>query len=220
MMLLISFTGCNQSNPVETIQTPAASIIPEGATSTRRYVENPAVPDSFTACIFKVQAAALSSTQLIDTAEIIVDYMRVYEKDITTGSENLVVDQNYNGGPWALSSDEGGLWERNPYWYPSGDAHTSIDASSVQEGYLYLNIKKHIDKIYLWWAPRFQVSTNKKYIFETRVKIVGKTSIQLGADWWRSMTANYGGANFNNKSAFMSDWYGATSDFIVIKEQL
>lgn len=207
-----------KENAQTNIVTPETSIIPEGATSPHRYVTNATPPDSFTAGIFKIQAATLSPNATIDTAEIIIDYMRVYEKDNTTGVETLIAFEEYSGGPFPLDGSKGGLWDRLPYWYPPGDLHTSIDASSIQGGYLYLNIKTHRDKIYLWWAPMFAVSSNKTYLFETKVKIVGKTSLQLGMDWWRSLGAPANSSNIKN--GFMGEWYGANSDFTIIKEKL
>lgn len=201
------------------------SNIPEGAIFNERFVERPTPPSDFYAGIIWFQAATLTHNQSSsDSAMIIIDYMKWFEKDKTTGVETIIGEEHYNESPpRPLNNSEGGLYNRRPTWF-SGESptHPDIDASIIQDGFLFLDISRHPDWIYHWWCRKYSIShNNKTYGYELRIKIIGKTSIQAGMDWWRTLESPWAGLNVNNRLAFAGNWHGQTNNnFIIIKETL
>ena len=219
--LMVVSLNCDYSTSPDVNSPSQNQNVPEGAYFANRFVERPAPPDSFTTANLWFVATTLSPNQTSDVALIVIDYMKWYEKDLTTGTETLIGVVNYDDPvPRPLTRNEGGLYDRFPVWFYT-DNHDVINSSSIVNGYLNLDVLVHPERIYHWWCPRMYVSHNKSYSCELRIKITGKTSIQFGMDWWRSMNSESAGLNVNNRLAFCSDWHGQTNDsFVIIKESL
>ncbi|MCG6536692.1 MAG: hypothetical protein L7F78_18785 [Syntrophales bacterium LBB04] len=217
--LLFTLASCGGSNSGT---ATTKSNVPDGAPWSSQHIFYSSAPDGFGAVLVWAQAATLYQTmQDNETAVITIDYMRLVQKDATTGTEIVVYEETYDNKSGQLSLNDGGLYLRNPSWFPPGDYHTPITNSEIKDGVLIFDVKQTPDKIIHWWSPRITVKSNQQYFGEMRLKIQGAAAVQLGADYWRDLSVGYNKYDStcktsNNCEAWVSNWIGDTNGAFVI----
>jgi hypothetical protein len=208
----------------ESDSSPAAesSTIPDGAIWAAEAVNKPTAPSGYAAVVGFALAVTLDPSRY-DQALVELDYMRLIEKDPNSGVETVVTAEEYNDGPRALGANEGGLYIRIPKWFPPGDVHTPVTNAEIRGGLLIIDVAKTPDKIVHWWTDRATVEPNHRYYVEVRVRVTGQAALQLGSDWWRTLTSSYNYydstcATSNNCEAWASDWIVDTKGSFIVRK--
>lgn len=211
--LMFGIISCGSNGP-ET-QPPN---VPQGAWSTHQVVTNRFPPSGYNAVVAWAQAATLSKTQTGVSAKIEVDYMRLVEEDPITGI-TILAEETYNATtPQILSINQGALYDRTPSWFANDDHHVLMTNSIIQNGLLSIDVSQSPDNIAHWWTSRAISKPTATYYVEMRVRITGQVGLQLGGDFWTTLTSPWAGYNVNNREYFASDWYGDTNgQYVVIK---
>lgn len=216
--LLVALAACGGAGS-ETTATNAN--VPDGAPWSSQRIFYSTVPGGFWAVLVWAQVATLHKTiQSNETDLVTIDYMRMIKKSATTGVETVVYEETYDNKSGQLSLNDGGLYLRNPSWYPPGDNHAPITNSDIKDGFLVFDAKQSPDKIIHWWSPRVTVKPNQQYFCEMRLKIQGAAEVQLGSDYWRDFTTGYNVydsacKSSNNCEAWVGNWIGDTNGAFV-----
>jgi len=150
-------------------------------------------------------------------AIIYIDHVTVSEE--CNGSEKIIIHDDYDYLPGAATWLS--LYIRHP-WFGGGvdDSHDEHLNTTVSNGILIIPVSRRPDKVAHWWTERFAVKNGCLYIVTLRFKITGDASLNIGMDWWRTMTATYNFweatcVNSNNCEAWFSDWFSNTNDEFV-----
>jgi hypothetical protein len=200
------------------------SIVPAGAIWLKQTIRRDAPPDGYGAIIIWAQTATLKEGQPKSVrAFVIVDYWRVIEE--VNSVKNVIYEEHYDYiERKEFSTDEAGLYVRYPKWFDpaSLDYHTQAFNMYAQNGLLSIDTSQTPDNIVHWWLQKRQlIRVGARYSVEIRLKVEGQCSVQLGADYWRSLTApaipNPGNTcqTANNCEAWISDWIGDTKGVFV-----
>ena len=169
-----------------------AQMIPDGAIWANETIRRAVAPPGFHAVIGWLQAATLSPDQSGEPAKIIVDYMKLIEQD-PEGNESVIYKEHYNDSrPRALSIDEGGLYDRHPWWFAT-DEHTRVFNSEIRDGYLTIDVSQTPNRIVHWWTYREWNNVGHRYFLELRVKVQGAVGLQLGSDFWVDLESPWNG---------------------------
>ena len=215
-----------RSDEKQLISPTLNGAIPDGAIWHREILRRVTPPARFSSVVGWMQAATLSKNQQGEMARIVVDYMKLIEKN-ANGSERIVYEEDYNiSSPRPLACEptycEGGLYSRSPRWFYTDD-HAPIYNSEIRGGLLIVDASVTPDNILHWWTTRVDCRANSRYFLEARVKIEGKVGLQLGSDYWVDKYSPWNGYDqhcegVNNCEAWISDWFGDTDgQFITIK---
>jgi hypothetical protein len=201
------------------------SPIPEGAIWKKQTIRRDTPVNGFAAIAPWAQAATLKVNQsLADTAVIEIDYWSIYE--IVNGSEKLVYTEGYDYSYIkTFSTNEAGLYCRMPSWFDTSchDQHSIASNMAAYMGTLVIDVAKTPNNIVHWWTPKLVCVPNANYLIEARVKITGKTALQFGLDYWRTLTADFTVFDpdcilSNNCEAWISDWILPTQgEFITVR---
>lgn len=199
-----------------------SSTVPQGAIWTAESVNRPTAPSRYEAVVGFALTVTLDPSSY-DQALVEVDYMRLIEKDPTSGVETVVAREEYNDEPRALEANEGGLYIRIPKWFPPGDSHTPVANAEIRNGLLTIDVAKTPDKIVHWWTNRATAQPDHRYYVEMKVRVTGQAAVQLGSDWWRDLTIGYNHYDStcdtsNNCEAWASDWIVDTKGSFVVKK--
>lgn len=185
------------------------------------------LPKGYEAAVIWFQAVTISASHsgAIDgPAKVIIDYERVIEKQ-PDNTENVVYERKYGWDNRPLSSAEGGLYLRRP-WFGGNDYHEPMSNSLIDGGLLTIDVATRPQRVAHWWTDRVSVTPGSRYFAEVRFEVVGMAAIQLGSDWWRTLDAPYAGYDAtckrsNNCEAWVSGWYENTDgDFITVRVPL
>lgn len=117
-----------------------------------------------------------------------------------------------DGNDVVLNDDHGdmrgGLYSRHP-WFGT-DAHDAMPMRHSDKRAVILDVGARPDRVWHFWAasPRVAIPEGK---FEgckvtVRVRISRGALLQIGFDYWRDATVEYGTGG-NNHEAGASDWY-------------
>lgn len=201
------------------------SEIPDGAIWKVQAIRVDNAPLGFTAIAPWAQAATLNSNQLsTELAVVEIDYWKIIEN--IDGIKNVIYTEEYNYNSLiTYTINEAGLYCRFPSWFDvsCNDQHDVAFNMSAQNGTLTIDVAKTPSNIVHWWTtPRLNCKPNATYSIEARLKVRGRTAIQFGMDYWRTLTAgfNHYDANCttsNNCEAWISNWILPTNDeFITV----
>lgn len=194
-------------------EMPQDLLIPEGAIWLKQTIKHDFAPHGFTVIAPWAQAATLKSDHLsLDSALIIIDYWKIIE--VFNGKESEIYLENYDYFyVKKFSIYEAGLYCRFPSWFDTTchDFHSQVKNMSAYNGLLTIDVAQTPDSIIHWWTPRLLYKTGAQYVIEARVKITGKTALQFGMDYWRTLTADFNVFDpdcivSNNCEAWISDW--------------
>lgn len=218
MLVVVSFliagvAGCGGQEPESQSQN-----VPQGAWSTHQIISNRFAPAGFGAVVAWAQTATLSKLQSGAPSKIEVDYMRLVEEDSVTGI-SILAEESYDATViHGLNINQGALYDRSPSWFANNDHHIAMTNSVIQNGLLSIDVSQTPDNIAHWWTERRPCKPTATYYVEMRVRITGQVGLQLGGDFWTTLTSSWAGYNVNNREYFASDWYGDTNgQFIIIK---
>lgn len=199
--------------------------IPEGAIWEKQTIRRDTPVNGFAAIAPWAQAATLKPTHnLSDTALIEIDYWKIIE--VLNGLETQIFMEDYNYAYLkTFSTNEAGLYCRSPKWFdPScNDYHSAATNMTAYMGMMTLNVAQTPNNIVHWWTQRLACKPGANYIIEARVKIIGKTALQFGMDYWRTLTAGFNVFDpdciqSNNCEAWISDWILPTQgEFITVR---
>jgi hypothetical protein len=109
----------------------------------------------------------------------------------------------------------GGLYRRHP-WFGT-DEHTSMPlAYSDDHSVVILKVGARPDRVWHFWAasPRMTLPAGhlEGCTVIVRAQISAGALLQVGMDYWRNSTIDYGPGG-NNHEAGASDWYFASHDW-------
>ena len=171
-----------------------------------------AVPPDYQAGVVWFAALTTSgaySESVDGQAGVAVDAVTVYEN---CGQGAVpVMQEGYDS--WPTGAQWWGWYYRNP-WFGNNDTHEPLIAAVV-DGSVVIPVSSRPDRVAHWWTERFTVKQGCQYSVEARVRITGKVSLNIGMDWWRTLTALYNGydescVSSNNCEAWLSDWFSST----------
>jgi hypothetical protein len=118
------------------------------------------------------------------------------------------------GGKDVILNDDkgnvrGGLYRRDP-WFGT-DQHEPIPLTYDQPNQaVVLQVGQRPDRVWHFWSPSpraaLPAGTLEGCTLKARVKISAGALLQMGMDYWRSPTVNYGPGG-NNHEAGASNWY-------------
>jgi hypothetical protein len=124
-----------------------------------------------------------------------------------------------NGKDVLLNDDHGrmrgGLYRRHP-WFGIDD-HDSMPMNyNPADGATIMRVGTKPDKVWHFWAasPRASFPDGKLEGCKVRmrVKISEGAMLQIGMDYWKDASIEYGPGG-NNHEAGASDWYGASPEW-------
>ena len=196
---------------------------PKDATTIKEIIRFAVPPSGYRAVTAHVIGVTLEPKAKPLIASVYMDYLRLVEKT-QTGQQRIIAFREYNESHGSLVPYGGGLYDRFkeglPAWFNT-DNHTPIDHSSIEDGFLFIDVSKTPDKIAHWWIDRTETTPYSKYFIESRFKVEGELSIQFGVDYWVSLSAKHNGGSWdcthNNCLAWKSNWYGDTNNkFITV----
>lgn len=217
LLLIASVPGCGSQEYSGQESLSQSPNVPQGAWSNHQVISNRFAPAGFGAVVAWAQAATLSKVQAGLPAKIEVDYMRLVEEDSVTGT-SILTEESYDGAGIQGLSIKGALYDRSPTWFANNDHHVTMFNSAIQNSVLTIDVSQSPDNIAHWWTERRPCKPTATYYVEMRVRITGQVGLQLGGDFWTTLTSSWAGYNVNNREYFASDWYGDTNgQFIIIK---
>ncbi len=223
-LIIVCLNGCgNQESTVTIINGGQSSIVPEGAIWSSQTIRADTPPNGYGAIVVWAQTATLKGGQSKSVrAFATVDYWRIIEE--INAAKKVLYEEHYDyNDRKGFSTDEAGLYVRYPKWFDPAarDDHAQAFNMVAQNGILSIDVSQTPDNIVHWWTPRQLAKAGAKYSVEIRLKIEGQCSVQLGADYWRDLTAaaipNSGNTcqTANNCEAWISDWIGDTKGAFV-----
>lgn len=115
---------------------------PDGALQKFQQLEKLTPPSGWDAVLCWLQAVTISKNQNNEEALIVIDYMKMYELNLLTQNASLIYEENYSEDKENLLEYEGGLYEREPKWYPPGDKHSELFNSWVKDGCLNIDVSQ------------------------------------------------------------------------------
>jgi len=221
-LILFSCGGGGGGGDSNSVPPAQSSTVPQGAIWTAQAINIPTTPSGYAAVVGFALAVTLDPSSH-DQALVEVDYMRLIERDLTSGVEIEVAAEEYDDGPRALEANEGGLYIRIPKWFPPGDAHTPVTNAEIRDGLLIIDVAKTPDKIVHWWTNRATAGPNHRYYVEVKIRVTGQAALQLGSDWWRNLTIGYNYYDAtcdtsNNCEAWASNWIVDTKGSFVVRK--
>jgi len=198
--------------------------VPEGAIWLNETIRRDIPIQGYAALVIWAQAATLRSDQpLTELALVTVDYMEVIE--IVNKDSSVIFSEHYKyQNPKYFTTNEAGLYCRYPKWFDTGcnDEHSGVVNMVAYNDFLTLDISQTPTNIVHWWAPKLNYRQGAKYCVRARLKIEGKTAVQFGMDYWRTLNSGFNGYDFscetsNNCEAWITDWVGETKgEFVTV----
>ncbi len=202
-------TGTNGSNE-DTTEDNQVSPPPDAAWP-YEHIHNITPPAGFEAVMPWAQAVH-DVRQGNGQSMVEVNYLRLWA--VVNGSNQLVCEDTYD--TFDQASMWFGLYSRNP-WFGTDD-HLQMPVTYTSEGWLRFFPNTYPDKVWHWWDtqyPRAYVPAGTQRLWvEMNVKITGPALVQIGADFYRTPTAE---ANQQNVVEMgVSNWYGESANWQTI----
>lgn len=99
----------------------------------------------------------------------------------------------------------GGLYLKDP-WFGGNDFNEPVKMTRTPDKTVIFNIPPN--RVLHWWAGRANLPAGTKNC-ATRavVRGTGNVLVGVGADWWKSPTAQWSGLNGNNREIGVGNWY-------------
>jgi hypothetical protein len=171
---------------------PPESPYPEG------YLRHATAPAGYPAVVG--WGAALQDREQGGDSAVEVDWMRVHA--VVDGQDRVILADEFDR--YAHDMAEYGRYSRSP-WF--GVKYGGAESFSVADGALHLAPSTHPDQVFHWWnLRRVTVPPGASRVWvEVRTRITGHAKVQVGVDYWRSLTV-LGSAGGNNVEAGASAW--------------
>jgi hypothetical protein len=200
----ICAAGCGKSKQ----ESQTSSIAPPEAVPQQAEFKLGLPPAGWTSGVAWV--VAVHDTRTSGSSSLEVDWLNFYcviaGRDIQVSGESATNGTGVSGG---------GLYTRNP-WFGNNDAHTTINVDfSTDVAVLPLSTIQ--DKVWHFWGARVVIPSNTSRCYAAaRVRPNVNGLVQLGVDFWKDQSVGWCGLDQCNTGGSASDWYGASSDWIVI----
>jgi len=177
----------------------AQSPIPPEVKFKSRYVNPTPKPPEFTSAM--LWGIAIADTRVPGYEHAIVQIAHSQLRCRVDGKDTVLNDDD--------GSIRGGLYRRYP-WFGT-DAHGPMPFKySADHSSLVLEVGKRPDRVWHFWAasPRPSIPSGKLEgcTVEVRARISRGALLQVGFDYWRDASVEYGSGG-NNHEAGASDWY-------------
>ena len=194
------------------------AVIPEGAIWLGETIRRDTPISGYSALAIWAQAATLKGDQpTTDQAMVTVDNWEVIE--IVNEDSTVIYSEQYDfQSPKYFNTNEAGLYCRYPKWFDTGckDEHSEVVNMVAYKGFLTLDVAQTPTTVVHWWTPKLSYRQRAKYCIRARLKIEGKTSVQFGMDYWRTLNSGFNVYDAscetsNNCEAWISDWFGETN---------
>lgn len=209
LLMMLILGGCGNGGD----DGDGNTTIPEGAIWTSQTIRLNTPPAGFNAFVIWAQTATLKGGQSgSERALVTIDYWRAVEE--TDGGQIVLYEEHYAYNDLkTFSTNEAGLYTRYPRWFDpeANDEHFVAWNMRAQNGELTIDVSRTPDNIVHWWTPRQSIRPGARCLVEIRLKVEGKCSVQLGADYWRSLTSIAIPNGDNNREAWISNWIGDTN---------
>ena len=220
LLIVTILNGCGEGGGNDSNEN---STVPEGAIWTKQTIRVDTPPDGFGAFLIWAQTATLKGGQSrSEKAFVTIDYWKAIEE--INSVQNVLYEEHYDyNDRKEFTTDEAGLYVRYPIWFDpaSKDYHALAFNMFAQNSVLSIDVSQTPDNIVHWWTPRQSVKVGAKYSVEIRLKVEGKCSVQLGSDFYRSLTSIVIPNVDNNREAWISDWIGDTNgQFVTVTAPL
>lgn len=198
--------------------------IPEGAIWVGETIRRDTPIPGYAALAVWAQAATLKGDQSTDELALVtVDHWEVVE--IVNQDSMVIYSEEYDfQSPKYFNANEAGLYCRYPRWFDIGckDEHSEVVNMVAYKGFMTLDIAQTPSTVVHWWTPKLSYRQGAKYCIRARLKIEGKTSVQFGMDYWRTLISGFNVYDAscetsNNCEAWISDWIGETNgEFVTV----
>lgn len=99
----------------------------------------------------------------------------------------------------------GGLYLQNP-WFGGSDYNEPAKMTRTANGTVIFNVPPN--RVLHWWTSRAKLPAGtKNCVTKAVVRATGNVYVYVGADWWKTPTAQWAGGNVNNREIGVGDWY-------------
>jgi hypothetical protein len=173
--------------------------VPEEASYKAGYVNSTPAPEGFSSVLLWGIAIADTRVPGYASAAIEVAWMRL--SCLADGHEVLLNDDR--------GAVRGGLYRRNP-WFGINDHEPLPMAFDALNHAAILRVGQRPDKVWHFWPPSprpaLPAGRLEGCTVKARVKISPGALLQMGMDYWRNPTVEYG-AGGNSHEAGASNWY-------------
>lgn len=218
-VLVFAFALCLCTSPVTTptgsTYHPPGSVtidsIPNGANMRYAELTHSTSPAGWTTVVPWMQA--VHNPNLGSASHVSVAYLRMYS--VSTMGDTILLGSSYYDQKVFSTTNDGGMFSMQPSWF-AVDTHTPMLASATS-GLLEFDPSSDQMHIWHWWIDRALLPANSKFIFcQAKVLLSGAACIQMGADWWKTIDAQWAGLHVNNMEVGVTNWYFASPSWQMI----
>lgn len=135
-----------------------------------------------------------------------VDFMEIIRENTTTGTKTVITREDYNNTGVGLTTHEGGLYLRNP-WFVTDDTSRLMSNAIQTDSSLVIRVGEQPDFISHFWSDWVNNAPNTRLYVRIRFKITGDIGFQFGLDY--APTSD--GSKNDHSEAFYSHWYNDTN---------
>lgn len=146
---------------------------------------------------------------IANSGYIEIDSMVVISENLVTGQKRIVAFEDYNQEKKSIPQDEGGLYDRNP-WYVLGDPGNPLTNAVQKNGCLLIRVGEQPNHISHFWSKWFYNDTHTRLYVKVRFRITGEIGFQIGVDY-----APYESSPDPHAEAFVSKWYNDTRGIFI-----
>lgn len=202
--IVIAILGACGSCPAQADTRVPLSIPPE-VLHKSGYINSASRPADFTSAM--LWGIAIADTRNPDYRTATVEISRAQFTCRADGTEFILNDDQ--------GAVRGGLYRRYP-WFGT-DVHRPMPLEhSSDRKIVILRVGSQPDHVWHFWAASPRATLPRGHLegctAEFRVKISNGALLQVGFDYWRNSTVEYG-AGGNNHEAGASDWYFPSQDW-------
>ncbi|WMT72951.1 hypothetical protein [Bradyrhizobium sp. Ash2021] len=154
--------------------------------------------------VYQQAGAAVSPNNANDTVQV---------QDFTTYV-------HLTNGTWVKVQDQAQVGISGGHYVAdfSTDAHTALTMQKLSDGSVSMDAPPSGYNDHFWPTARgtFTPGTVDGVFIEAQMKTNDPNAnlvAQIGADWWRSSTAQYAGLNVNNTAAGLNNWIKLTTEW-------
>ncbi|MBW6533944.1 MAG: T9SS type A sorting domain-containing protein [Mariniphaga sp.] len=135
-----------------------------------------------------------------------VDFMEVISEDLATGVKTVITREDYNNDGEGLTTHEGGLYKREP-WFVENDTPRLMTNAIQSNEYLVIRVGEEPNFISHFWSDWKKNDPSTRLQVRIRFRITGQIGFQFGLDY--APTSD--GSKNDHTEAFYSRWYGNTN---------
>lgn len=184
------------------------SIAPPESPKPKAFFNMALPPQGWTSGVVWVNA--VHDTRKTGDSSLEVDWVRLH--CLVGGQDTLIAGETSANGTGVAWS---GLYLRQP-WFGDNDFHEPMNVDFTGD-IAVLPLSRRLDRVWHFGGSRTIIPAGATLCYaEARVKPQGAAIVQLGLDYWKTDSIGWCGYNICNTEAAGSDWYGESSDWLII----